>query len=310
MTAPVLVTGATGFIGRRLVAALRGRGQAVRALVRDPARAATLLPAGADLTFASWDLDDGGSPEALAGGAALVHAAAHIPASQVDAGEAARCYQRNGLGALRLLEAAAAAGVSHAVHLSTGNAYLAQPRAVTEDDPLYPSARAPYYLTSKLAGEIYADHLRATGRLAVAILRPSAVYGPGMSGGVVAGFADKLRRGVVVTVTDGGRYQADLVYVDDVVDAIVAAHERRAVGAYNVGSGQATTMLTLARALATACGRGDDPAAIAVSGDVDGPPVVGFSALDVTKARRDLGYAPRALVAGLDGYLASLPPVS
>lgn len=299
MTA-IAVTGATGFVGRRLVARLVADGHTVRALGRP--ESAGKLPAG--VAHAPWSLDDGGDPSALAGTDVLVHAAAYIPANHASLAEAGPCWQRNALATLQLCEAAAAAAVAHVVHLSSGNAYKQQPRAVHEDDPQFPSARAAAYLTSKVASEVFADHVGRVRGMAVAILRLSAVYGPGMvAAGMVPSFAQRLLRGEVVTVDHGGRYQADLVHVDDVVDAIVAAITRRARGPFNIGSGHAVTSLDVARALAAAAGRDDD--AVRITGEPSGDVIAGFSPLAIDRARAELGYAPRTIALGLASTLAS-----
>lgn len=296
----IAVTGATGFVGRRLIAQLQAAGHAVRALVRP----GTTL---AGIECAPWSLDDGatGAAAALAGATGLVHLAAYIPADHGRLAEAEACWRRNALATLQLVEAAAEAGVGHVVHTATGNAYARQDRPVRENDPLYPSARATAYLASKLAGEIYADAIGRARDVPVAVLRLSAVYGPGMvAAGMVPTFAQRLARGDTVVLDSGGRYQVDLVHVDDVVAAIAAALAGRARGPYNVGSGQAVTSLEVATILARAAGRDPDaPAVIEVRGDRAGGPVAGFAPLAIERARADLGYRPRSAADGLAGAL-------
>ena len=288
MTEAVAVTGATGFIGRRLIEPLRAAGYRVHALERP-----------------TFDLERPIMADAFAGATTLVHAAAYVPRSMAAPNEAERCWRVNALGTQLLLSAAVAAGVARVVHVSTGNAYRPAPTGVDEHAALYPSARAPYYLTSKVSGEVFADHFHQLGKLRVAILRPSSVYGPGMGdSGLIPTFARRLRGGERITVQDGGRYQVDLVHVDDVVAAIVGAVSREATGPFNVGAGRAATTLEVAGALACLSGR--DETAIEVVGDPTGTELLGFAALEIGRARAELGYAPRALVEGLRSYVASL----
>jgi uncharacterized protein YbjT (DUF2867 family) len=112
MTGPILVTGATGSIGSRVVAELRDRGAEVRAFVRDPDRAAALL--GDDVELAVGDFADGDSVgRALKGAEGVFLACSNAPA-QVD-------YE---IGAI---EAARVAGVRRVVKLSASAAAVDSP---------------------------------------------------------------------------------------------------------------------------------------------------------------------------------------
>lgn len=291
------VTGATGFVGKRLVPEALARGWTVRALVRDPSGVA----AADGLTALPWDA---ARPEDaarhLAGVDVLCHLAAFIPADTADPTAAERCFAVNALGTLGLLRAAAEAGVPRLVHLSTGNAYAPAPGPVGEQHPLYPSRRAPYYLASKLAGEIFADHWSRSGRLPACILRVASVYGPGMAGGVVKLFADRLRAGRPITLQDSGRYGVDLVAVEDVVEAILAAALAGATGPFNIGSGVRTTTRRLSELLLELTGA--DPRLVTVL-PASRAPDEGFAALDISRARAELGYRPTELREGLARYL-------
>ncbi|MEQ1506261.1 MAG: NAD-dependent epimerase/dehydratase family protein, partial [Myxococcota bacterium] len=236
-----------------------------------------------------------GSPAPLDGVDAVVHAAAHRPAAYADPGAAAACLTVNAVGTSALVEQAAAAGVRRFVYLSAGNVYRPLGRPAQEDDPIWPSHRAPYYLGSKICGEFFVSAATEAGRIAAVSLRPSAIYGPGMPAGLVSTLVGRLRAGQGVTLADGGRYEADLVAVDDVVDAIVAALARPVSGAVNVGSGTTVTAAVLARTVAALVGA--DPASITIEPERGDPP--GFVALDVRRAQAELGITPRSLAVGL-----------
>ncbi len=265
----VALTGAGGFIGRRVAAALGARGHGLRGLTRALDLAA---PVGLDAALDA----------ALVGADAIVHAAAHLPRSYADPGEARRCFEVNALGTLAVLEAATRAPIRNVVVFST-SLYRLAPTPVTEDAPLHPTARASHYMISKACADFYAQ--------------------PGLDRGLIPLLATKLAAGERVSIPGGARYRADFVHVDDVAAATAAALERPGAGVFNIGSGIASTPLevatTLARLLEIPAERIDvQPEA--------GPPLQGFPALDVTRARRELDHAPRSLERGLADYLAAL----
>jgi nucleoside-diphosphate-sugar epimerase len=150
----VALTGATGFIGRHIAATLRGRGHRVRALVRR--RGAVPDRDGVSVVPGSLE-DDDSLAELLRGAGAVVHAAGVVKASCRSAYRAA-----NADGTARLARRAAERGCRSFVLVSS----LA--------------ARQPglsRYAESKAMGEHAA--LRLADRLALTIVRPPAVYGPG-----------------------------------------------------------------------------------------------------------------------------------
>lgn len=157
----LLVTGATGKVGSRLVARLRKRGDHVRALVRDPKRA-TADDAVGDL------LDPASLAAAVRGVEAVVHCAAFFRGATDE-----QAHATNDLGTRHLAEAAIAAGVKRFVFTSTGNVYGGTDgRRAREDDDCHPVAAYP---VSKLAAERYLRGLA----LDVRILRLPFVYGDG-----------------------------------------------------------------------------------------------------------------------------------
>lgn len=319
----VLVTGAGGFVGRRLVRALAGRGWRVRAV----SRSLPAAPEAPGVEHVAADLADTAALPALVGGAdAVCHLAAFLPPDMGDSAFAERCFQVNALATLRLAEAVLAAGAAPGpgagsvsttatpgaasagvpagpaaprpfVFTSSANAYPAGAHPVTEDAPLHPAARATYYLASKLLAELYLEHLAHTRGLPLTVLRLSAVYGPGMpEGAALARFLSLAAAGQPLTVHHGGVPATDFVWVDDVVDLLVRALERPAPGVYNAGSGEHTSLLALARA---ACAAHPDRAAGVRVQPAAGEPPPGFAALNVDRARRTFGWAPRTLAEGL-----------
>jgi nucleoside-diphosphate-sugar epimerase len=218
----VLVTGAGGFIGGRLVERLVLEcGARVRAQARSPAGAFRL--ARFPLEIVRGDVTDRAFlAEAVSGCDVVFHCAYGTRGSQ------RRRAWVNREGTRRLLEASAKASVRRLVHLSTLMVYGRTPDGdLTEEAPRRRLGET--YADSKRQAERVALRFARRGALPVAVLQPTAVYGP--YGGVwTSRVLDQLRTGRVILV-DGGRGLANAVYVDDLVSAmLLAAVEPAAVG--------------------------------------------------------------------------------
>jgi nucleoside-diphosphate-sugar epimerase len=154
MTLHVAITGATGFAGRHVVAALAAKGFAVRALVRDETKAASIAFA----TPVIGKLSDDAALDQLAKNAdVVVHLAGLVAAPDREAFLAV-----NDRGARKIADVAAKAGVKRFIHVSS----------LAAREP-----RLSDYAFSKRAGEEAMAKL--ADRLSLAILRPPAIYGPG-----------------------------------------------------------------------------------------------------------------------------------
>ncbi|HEX4959502.1 MAG TPA: NAD-dependent epimerase/dehydratase family protein [Thermoanaerobaculia bacterium] len=218
----VLVTGATGFIGGRLAERLvLEQGAHVRALVRNVAAASRLVRF--PVTVIRGDVTNPADLAAAAEGCDLVfHCAYGTSGSQKH-----RAWV-NKEGTRRLLEAARNAKASRAIFLSTLMVY-----GQTGDGDLDETApRRRFgnpYSDSKLEAERIALDFSRSGRLPVAVIQPTAVYGPW--GGVwTETVLRSLKAGRQILI-DGGEGMANPVYVDDLVSAMfLAAVKDQAVG--------------------------------------------------------------------------------
>ena len=133
-----------------------------------------------------------------------------------------------------------------------------EPVATEEDDPLNP---ASIYAATKLAQEGLVRTACAALRIPFSILRCQNVYGEGQSlsnpyTGILSIFSTRIRLGQSLPVFEDGEETRDFVHVEDVARAVLACVDRpQAEGVtLNVGSGEAVTILAIARALQKAMG--------------------------------------------------------
>lgn len=211
--APVLVTGASGFIGGHLSQRLVREGRAVRGLVRSTSDTSLLEQLGVDIVVG--DLTNGASLARAVEGCGVV---CHCGALVSDWATIREIEQVNVEGTRNLLDASVSAAVRRLVHFSTTDVHGAR----------------NWYARTKLQAEAA---VRGTNELDVVILRPATVYGP-RSTEVIGEIARAIRGGHMLLV-DGGRAVAGLCYVDNLIDAAILAvdHEAACGRAFDIGDG-------------------------------------------------------------------------
>jgi nucleoside-diphosphate-sugar epimerase len=236
----VLVTGATGKVGRHLVAALLAGGARVAILSRDPARAGCLWP-GAPIDYRAGDLTD---PRTLDGALDAIdtvfHLASYAPrADEPDIYEAPTHWPVTAQGTRELMKQVAAGQVRRLVYLSSvkamGDAAGAQGRAADETSVPRPDS---LYGRAKLAAEQSVLALAGGPSVQVAVLRLPMVYGlPGQ--GNVARLIDAIARGRFPP-WPRVENRRSAIHVEDAVRAalLVADHPRAAGQVYLITDGR------------------------------------------------------------------------
>ncbi len=242
---PILLTGASGFIGSRLAGRLSEEGRAVRCLVRSSSDTSALADLSVELATGALG-DEGSLRRAADGCELLVHCAALVS----DWATVGEIRAANVDGTRNLLAAAAAAGARRVVHISTTDVY-GHPGSGPLDEDRRPAAFANWYAQTKLEAE---GEVRAARVPEKAILRPATVYGPG-SEEVVGEIARAIEGGHMLLV-DRGRALAGLCYIENLIDAIVLALERplAAPGTFNVTDEVPVTWAAFAGDLARGLG--------------------------------------------------------
>ncbi len=215
---PVLVTGATGFIGSHLAERLTIEGARVRVLVRDPNKLLPSLRGRVEVVRGDL-LQPDGFAAATAGCDVVFHVAAWLGAP--NRREVA--YALNVTAVRRLVEAARAAGVRRFISTSSVAVYGPVRNGIV--DETYPHWAGYLYSETKSLGE-QAVFAAQTDRFEVAVIRPTEVYGP-RGGAWTTLPVDLARRGIPLLIS-GGYGFAHPVYVGNLLDAYLLAAEREA----------------------------------------------------------------------------------
>jgi nucleoside-diphosphate-sugar epimerase len=310
----VLLTGGTGFIGGHVAAALRERGDEVRALVRDPAKATELERLGCELAEGSLATPSE-IAAAIEGCDAVIHGAA-IYEVGVPRSRHAAMRDTNVLGTERVLRAALAAGTPRVVYVSTVAAFGDTHGEIVDEAYEHPGVEfTSYYERTKYEAHQVARRLIEDEGAPCVMVQPGGVYGPG----------DHSQLGNLTKQTLAGKlpmipfpdFGIVVVHVEDVAAGVLLALDDGKVGESYVLGGDPTTNRELITTVAELGGRKPPTRAmptallksIAPLGPVVGP-LLGYppnmselvsSADGVTfwasseKAKRELGYAPRDL---------------
>ena len=254
MAQPVLVTGASGFVGRALVAALAADERfRVRAAYRT---APVLAPVGVEVAVAGEIDAAHGWNVALEGADAVVHTVARTHVLHETEADALAAYRRiNVEGTLNLARAAAAAGVKRFVFLSSIKVNgEATPIGQSFGEADAPAPLDAYGVSKHEAEQALADLARSAG-LEVVVLRPPLIYGPGVKGNLER-LIRLVARGVPLPL-GAVRNQRSMVGLDNLCSAIMTclSHEAAAGRTYLVADGHDVSTPELIRVIGAAMGK-------------------------------------------------------
>jgi len=307
------VTGGSGFLGKRLIEELVRRGVGVVALARSDAAAATVKAVGAEP--AKGDLD---AVAGVDGCDVVFHAAAYVKQS----GPMAEFMKANVEGTKNVLAAARAAGAKRFVHIGT-EAVLADGKPIVRanEQVPYPAKPAgPYPLTKGLAEQAVVA-ANGEGGLETVVVRPRLIWGKGDTS-VLAEMIAVVKAKKFGWI-GGGHYLTSTCNVANVVDgAILAAEKGRGGAIYFLTDGEPVEWREfVTKMLATQgvdAGTREVPrwlakTVVVLTSWMKQPPVTRTAlalmghevTVDDSKARAELGYAPRV---SIEAGLAEMRP--
>ena len=286
-----LITGAAGFLGAALANRLAQGDNVVYAL--DDLSAGDPKKLTDRVKFSLGDVNDRSKLWTLLQDVDCVY---HL-AARVSVPESVlypREYnQVNVGGTVTLMEAMRDVGVRRVVFASSGTVYGNQPMQPVKEDAI-PNPRSPYAV-SKLAAEYYVKTIGSLWGIETVCLRVFNAYGPGQRSPavhtpVIPGFLRQAWENGTIVVHGDGKQTRDYIYIDDVVNAMMAAAEAPEINqlTLNIGSGSETSIQELVHEVLEVTGGNPEV--------VNNPRNEGgLSRLcaDISLAREKLGYAPK-----------------
>lgn len=289
-----LVTGAAGFIGRSIAAALLARGETVRGIDNFIAGKRSNLVGLEAMDFIEGDLaDPAACAQACAGVEYVFHEAAlaSVPRSVDDpVATNVNCVDAT----LNLLVAARATGVRRVVYAGSSAAYGDAP-TLPKHEGMLPDPISPYAV-AKLAGEHYLRSFTRVFGLETVVLRYFNVFGPYQDptshySGVLAIFCRRMLSGEPITIYGDGEQSRDFTYIDNVVSAnllAAAAPADKVSGRMmNLATGKRITLNEIFKILCELTGYSGQPIyAPTRAGDIRD------SLADIQLAQELLGYKP------------------
>jgi len=296
----VMVTGASGFIGRYLVEALLQAGHEVVAVGRGDAAP----PQGehARLTHSATDYTQESLAPLLEGISSVVHLAGRRMTREDDPNFLAPFVEPNVLAIERLMRAAKAVGVRHVTLASTIAVYSAG------NDVPFREADIPHplnaYGLSKLMAEQAAELHARDGKVRLTSLRFAAVYGYGEKGTpALMRFVNEAREKRKLTLQGNRLIGIDQLYVRDAASAILASlGENSPGGTFNIGCGTAYTVIEMAETANAVFGNAGN---LNIDASHEAP--ARKACMDIGLAATTLGWRPRySLAEGLADFRATM----
>lgn len=289
----ILITGATGFIGKHLYQKLKElkydvTGIALRGGIIDRDKIIRL------------DITNKKAVEKIFNGKTfdlIFHLATFIPKVPENY-NLKKCLLVNGIGTYNLLLASEKNKVEKFVYSSSGAVYNRKNTLLPAEEEY--SAPENIYGISKLVGENICEIFRKNSGLKTISLRYASVYGTGQEPYCVLPlFVKRALKNKDIKIFGSGERTQDFIYVDDVVEANIKSALSRAEGIFNVGSGQEVSMVELAETILNVFSESKSKIKKKIVTNEDKSRFV----LDINKAKKKLKFSPQySLEQGLQEY--------
>ncbi len=296
----VVVTGANGFLGSRVVELALMKGAKVSAIVRNRQNF-SIMQRNPRLQLIEWNIKDDdishSDVEKLYGADMFFSCAVYKGANQEDPEEVAKCFSTNSVGAIKIANLIQKSGIARFIFISAANAYASKNIRAKEFDALYPECHASAYLASVVAAEFLINAFCKKNKIAHLILRASSIYGLGHGKSLVTGFVKKLLNGEGIVLEDGGEFSADFIFADDIINLGLNSQTDSPSGIYNIASGVRTSLLDLSYTISDCAGISRE--LIKIIPKQAASKVAIFPEIDITLAQKILFFKPTSLQAGV-----------
>lgn len=296
----VLVTGATGFIGSHLCNELIKIGYTVFGLSRSgSSQNIKSLLNQTEVHLLRGDIQDAVLLSDIIKNnniKIIFHLAAQLPQGN-DINDPFLYFDINARGTLNLFNAAYINGVGKMIYASTMSVYSEPPKYIPVDEK-HPAQPSTIYGMSKLVGELYYNIYSKL--MDIVILRYGGAYGKGQpKHKVIPAFIYQALNNMPITIHGDGTQTTDFVYVKDAVQCAILALKKNKIGIYNIGGGEEISIRDAAERIINITGSKSE--ILLIDEDTDRP----FRfVLDITKARKELGYSPHSFDEGISKYIS------
>jgi nucleoside-diphosphate-sugar epimerase len=294
-----LITGGAGFIGSNLARALLSSGHRVRVLDNFLTGKRENLAGLVDAYRDAFELIEGdirdpaATRRAVVGIDYVLHQGA-LPSVPRSVADPVLSNEINVAGTVNVLVASRDAGVRRVVFAASSSAYGDTPE-LPKREAMTPNPKSPY-AAQKLAGEHYTRIFHEVYGLETVSLRYFNVFGPrqdpqSMYAAVIPRFITCVLRGEPPTVYGDGRQTRDFTYIDNVIQANLAAcaaPKAACGGVFNIACGERVSLLDILEIVYALAGKRVDPVF-----EPSRPGDVRDSLADISRAREIVGYDPK-----------------